>query len=351
MVWALAPAAIWIGQPIVVFYAGSTFVEPLLTLFATAAALAFARWREDRAPAWLMASGALAGWAAATKYLGLYLIAALALAVAWEARRGARRRALVSFAVPAAVTGAPWYALIWALSGNPVFPFFARLFGESEWSGAAAVARSGLSSSWAAGGLDLLRLGWDLVADRGRVGLQPPASPLVVAALRDLAQRALALRRSAAALASLAPVFLVVCGLATGPGYALWRIWKVGPPPVAPAAIDAFLCQRVPLYRALLFRRAMGLQGVPLYALHGERLHDFGGAALLGDWSGPYRYQLVLPLLDRPPELARELRRLGAAQLLLPRALVAPGLVAGIAASPRFRELYRDAEGVLFALD
>lgn len=106
----------------------------------------------------------------------------------------------------------------------------------------------------------------------------------------------------------------------------------------------------MPLYRALLFRRAEGMQNVALYALHGERLHDFGGALLLGDWTGPYRYQLVLPLLARPAELARELRRFGAAQLLLPRALVAPGLVAGIATAPQFRVLYRDDEAVLLAL-
>ncbi|MEO7794260.1 MAG: phospholipid carrier-dependent glycosyltransferase, partial [Thermoanaerobaculia bacterium] len=84
--WALAPAAIWIGQPIVVFYAGSSFIEPLLTLFATASILAFERWRDEskepgepsdrggRRWAWLLAAGAFAGWAAATKYLGLYLV-------------------------------------------------------------------------------------------------------------------------------------------------------------------------------------------------------------------------------------------------------------------------------------
>ena len=38
-------------------------------------------------------------------------------------------------------------------------------------------------------------------------------------------------------------------------------------------------------------------------------------------------------------------------QLLLPLALVAPEVVAGLVASPRFRELYRDGESVLFALD
>ena len=60
-------------------------------------------------------------------------------------------------------------------------------------------------------------------------------------------------------------------GLATGPAYALWRTSQIGFPPVAPAAIDAFLARRVPLYRALLFRRAQeGLQNVALYAWHGK---------------------------------------------------------------------------------
>lgn len=400
--WAMAPAAIWIGQPIVVFYSGSAYVEPLLTLFATAAVVACERWRGERAPGWLLAAGAFAGWAAATKYLGLYLLGALALVFAWEAGRGARLRALTLFAAAAALAGGPWYILVWALSGSPIFPFLPALFGAGEWGGATAVAGSGVSADWLRGALDLVRLGWDLVVDRARTNAQPPASPLVVAALPLLlyaggrrpstrpwivilagfAVAFLALPRDARYFLFFLPLLsvllvtalrdlidagtwrparsnrwqtsaagaLTVLGLATGPAYALWRTSQIGLPPVAPAAIDTFLAQRVPLYRALLFRRAEGMQTVPLYALHGERLHDFGGAPLLGDWTGPYRYQLVLPLLDRPPELARELRRLGAAQLLLPRALVAPGLVAGIAAAPQFCVLYRDDEAVLLAL-
>lgn len=401
-VWAMAPAAIWIGQPIVVFYAGSAYVEPLLALFATAAVVAIESWRRDRAPGWLLAAGAFAGWAAATKYLGLYLVAALTLAVFREAGRGDRMRATAFFAGAAALAGGPWYALVWALSGNPIFPFLSALFGANEWSGITAVSGSGVSANWWRGALDLVRLGWDLVVDRARTNAQPPASPLVIAALPLLlyaggrrrwtrpwivilagfALAFLALPRDARYLLFFAPLLtvllvtalrdlidaftpkparggrrqrnaaiaLVVLGLATGPAYALWRTSQIGLPPVAPAAIDAFLARRVPLYRALLFRRAEGMQNVALYALHGERLHDFGGTVLLGDWTGPYHYQLVLPLLARPEELARELRRLGAAQLLLPRALVAPGLVEGIAAAPQFHLLYRDDEAVLLAL-
>ena len=403
MVWALAPAAIWIGQPIVVFYAGSTFVEPLLTLFSTASIVAFERWRRDRRLAWLLAAGAFAGWAAATKYLALYLLAALALAAVCEAGRGFRFPALAGFASAAALAGTPWYLLIWGLTGNPLFPFLSNLFGAGAWSGAEAAVRNSVDSGWTQQAGAVVRLGWDLVVERSRVNAQPPASPLViaalplllylgwrrrwarvwvvilagfvlaflalprdarylmpyspllslliVAALRDLAESAAARLPRLRSVRGFAAGAIVGLGLATGAAYAVWRTWIYGPPPVAATAIDAFLAQRVPLYRVLLFRREQGLSGVPVYALHGERLHDFGGAALLGDWLGPYRFQLVLPLLDRPEALAGKLRELGARQLLLPLAQVAPGLVAGIAASPRFRELYRDAEGVLFALD
>ena len=401
-IWALAPAAIWIGQPIVVFYAGSTFIEPLLTLFATAAAVAFERWRRERSAVWLLAAGAFAGWAAATKYLGLYLAAALALAAGWEAGRGARLRAMAIFTGAAALAGGPWYALIWALSGNPLFPFLAPLFGASEWSGITDVVGSGVSFDWMRGGRDLVRLGWDMVVDRARTNQQPPASPLVlvalplllyvawrqrwtrlwvallagyavaflalprdaryfmsfsplltillVTALRDLVERAAARSPSGPRRVAAAAIVLLVAGVATGPAYALWRTRLLGPPPVAAAAIDAHLARRLPLYRAMLFRRAHGLERVPLYALHGERLHDFGGAALLGDWSGPQRYGLVLPLLERPEALAGKLRELGAGELLLPRALVPAAVVEAIAGSAEFRELYRDEEGVLLAL-
>ena len=258
-------------------------------------------------------------------------------------------------------------------------------------------------SGWVQQAADVVRLGWDLVVERSRVNLQPPASPLVivalplllylgwrrrwarvwvvilagfvlaflalprdarylmpyspllslllVAALDDLAAALAARRPRWRSVRTLAAGAVLGLGLATGPAYALWRTWVSGPPPVAATAIDAFLARRVPLYRALLFRRERGLEGVPVYALHGERLHDFAGAALLGDWIGPYRFQLVLPLLDRPEELASKLRELGARQLLLPLAQVAPEVVVGLVASPRYRELYRDAEGVLFALN
>ena len=115
-------------------------------------------------------------------------------------------------------------------------------------------------------------------------------------------------------------------------------------------AIDEQLARRVPLYRALLFRRAHGLDGVPVYALHGERLHDFAGPALLGEWSGPHRYALVLPLLDRPEELAARLRGLGAQQLLLPRRLISASGLEKVAASEAFRELYRDDESLLLEI-
>lgn len=401
-VWALMPAAIWIGQPIVVFYAGSSFVDPLLTLFVTAAAVAFERWRREPAPAWLLAAGAFAGWAAATKYLGLYAVAALALAVGGAARRGGRRRAMASFAMAALLAGGPWYLLIWLLSGNPVFPFFSSLFGRSEWSGLTAVALNGMETGWAQNAIGVVRLGWDLVADRARVGWQPPASPLVVlalplllylawrqrwariwvamiagfvlaffalprdarylmlfspalsvllvAALRDLAGSAVQRLPRLSRGGGPAAMALVGLSLMAGPAYAVWRTWLVGPPPVDSAAIDRSLARRVPLFRALLFRRDRGYDEVPLYALHGERLHDFAGRALLGEWNGPYRYDLVLPLLDRPEELAARLHELGAGQFLVPRASVAPRVVAALASSPRFRELYRDDEGVLFAL-
>lgn len=400
--WPLLPAALWIGQPIVVFYAGSAFIEPLLTLFATAAALSFERWRRDRRPAWLLAAGALAGWAAATKYLGLYLVAALVLAAGWEAGRGARLRAMTLLAGSAALTGGPWYALVWVLSGSPLFPFLAPVFGASEWSGISAVAGSGLSLDWRRGGRDLLLLGWDLVVDRARTNSQPPASPLVVAALpllllvawlrprtrlwlailagyavaflalprdaryvlmfspllmvllvealREVLERGAARSGPGPRPAAFAALALLLAGVASGPAYALWHTLRMGPLPVTAAAIDEHLGRRVPLYRALLFRRAHGLEQVPLYALHGERLHDFGGTALLGDWSGPHRFELVLPLLDRPEVLAVKLRELGAGELLLPRALVPAAIVEGVAMSPRFRELYRDEESVLLGL-
>src|SRR5579863_1757221 len=84
----VSPAAGWIaaaafaGSPLVVYLAGTAYVEPGLVLFATAACYAAARWRDGGGEGWLTLAALFAGAAADTKYLGLLVLASVALAAA-----------------------------------------------------------------------------------------------------------------------------------------------------------------------------------------------------------------------------------------------------------------------------
>jgi hypothetical protein len=192
-------AAAWLGNPMVLYLSGSGYVEPLLALFFTAASYCIWRWRRSafadagssaESPGWLLLSAAFAGGAAATKYLGLFPVAALGLTTLWISVRnqqpGTRQRwtAPLLFGATALATLAPWYLRLVAWTGNPVFPYFSGWFGANDWTPIRFFDLALPGGDWTAR-LDrlahaagqLATLGWDVVARRDRVGGLPPISP------------------------------------------------------------------------------------------------------------------------------------------------------------------------------
>ncbi len=137
------------------------------------------------AVAWVVLAGAFAGGAAAGKYLGLFFVVAIGAIVAWTDRR----RALWFAAVAAAVM-APWYGRIVYYTHNPVFPYFPQWFGHSPWD--PLLFRPVLSAgAWASALgphlLALVRLPWDLSFGWRSAGAVAPLSPAYLAALPLLA--------------------------------------------------------------------------------------------------------------------------------------------------------------------
>jgi len=198
-----SPAAAWIaaaayaGSPLVIYLAGTAYVEPGLALFSTAAFHATARWREDGGSGWL-ALVAIFGCAAAdTKYLGLYALGLVAMAAVAAAPPGppvSRWRRLGMVALVCMIVAVPWYGRIVAATGNPVFPYLPRLFGASPWT---PPSRPVVDPLAFAGGVAvrLLRLPWDAVFARSRLGGYPPYSPVFLLAMPALLAGALARRR------------------------------------------------------------------------------------------------------------------------------------------------------------
>jgi hypothetical protein len=132
-------AALWLGNPLAVWLGGAAYVDIGLTLFVTASLFAWHRWLRGAHNRWLVLSAALIGFACASKYLGLFFFAVLAIATLFvSVRRRDVRPALVVPSVVMAIAG-PWYARIVYYTGNPVFPFYPNLFGSCQLDNAGGV--------------------------------------------------------------------------------------------------------------------------------------------------------------------------------------------------------------------
>jgi 4-amino-4-deoxy-L-arabinose transferase-like glycosyltransferase len=231
LVWGrrASPAAGWIaaaayaGSPLVIYLAGTAYVEPSLVLFATAAFYAVSRWREGAGSGWLTLAAIFAGAAADTKYLGLFvvgLVAVAAVAAAPPGPRVSRWRRLGGVALAFGIVAAPWYGRIVAATGNPVFPYLPRLFGSSPW---APPIRHGFDLPALAAGVAvrLLRLPWDAVFARSRLGGYPPYSPVFLLTLPALLAGALARRRVRALLLAAAAYTVLILALLPDARYLL----------------------------------------------------------------------------------------------------------------------------------
>ena len=406
----VSPAAGWIaaaafaGSPLVVYLAGTAYVEPGLVLFATAACYAAARWRDGGGEGWLTLAALFAGAAADTKYLGLLVLASVALAAAVVTPAGPavpRWRRLARVAAAAGIAIAPWYGRIVAATGNPLFPFLPEVFGSSPWSPKGLGPPAGFQRHLGRLALDLVRLPWDVVFARRRLGGYPPYSPIFLLALPALLAAAWRRRRVrllllaaagyAAVVLALLPdaryllVALPLVCLAVGeslaapltarahrrrldgrpaaaagmvlalaiflPGwsYAGYCLYRQGPVPATPAEREAYLARWLPAYPSIRYLdRACG-GSYTLYAIHAENMAYFAAGRFLGDWTGPAAYGLILPADGDPLVLYRRLRAIGVDHLLT---------VAGDRDLPifsarfasLFQVIYRDGRVCLFAL-
>lgn len=380
-------AALFLGYPMVAYLAVTGYVDVGVALFATAGLYALQRWREEGRGGWLVLAGVFAGSAAGVKYLGLFFAAAIGLEVLLAAPRKEKVRALLLFSLVALAVLAPWYGRILFYTGNPLFPFFSHLLGDTPWE--MGMPGPGLSERL----MDLPALPWDVLANREKVGWQPPFSPafllgipfLVTGAIRDPRLRRLVVLAVVYVLAVLvlppdvryltpilpllslvlaveltvlgrrwsgAAVTAAFCVLCLLPawGWAGYRIAIHGAVPVTGEQRDRYLERQLPVLNALRFLNRTRGSSYTVYAFHAENMRHFAQGRFLGDWNGPARFDRLSPLVGEPAALWRELRKLGADHLL-----VVPGkgplLPVG---DPRFRRLFRkvyfDEEVEIFEL-
>lgn len=368
-------AALWLGTPCAIYLCASSYIDVTLTMFVTLAAAC-------TAPS---LAGAFAGMGAATKYHGLFFLFTLP----WRNVRGGSSqgrsfsfRAILLFLVMGASFAAPWYVRIVDATGNPLFPYMRGLFGDHEY-------RTRIDQTMLRATGDPLQAAAMLpreppfvtIIDRGFIGAirfgVPPHSPVIIFLLPlVLAAAVLAPRlRQPLILAVLyvvivspldwrfmvavVPLFaaaigwcgeriiprkgtlaaIVICIL---PGFAwgtLFLTVKFGPMPHTPAQREAFLAKRIRVYRAV-----HSLGRTTVYVLGAPNMAYYCPGRCLGDFTGPYGYGKVFPLLHEPQRLAERLRGFGATHLVLDRSKTqfAPG--------PPFRLVYRDAQAEAYAI-
>jgi hypothetical protein len=153
-------AAVFAATPSVVQTGALAAADLGVAAFATGSVIALLRMRSDpgRTVFWAAVTGGFAGLAAGTKYLALASVAVptaivvlfIALAKAPNGNDVLRQslRSLAVFVVAFVVVTAPWFARNALQTGNPVHPYFASIFGQTEGDPSAADDRvaSGIGS-------------------------------------------------------------------------------------------------------------------------------------------------------------------------------------------------------------
>ena len=379
----LLSAAFWLGNPIAISLGACAYVDAGLTLFVVAAALFWETWRETESMQWLILSAASAGFGAATKYHGLVAVAALAAATFIVAIRRKHVRAAAAFLLITALSGGAFYVRTWVWTGNPVFPFFTRIFGDNEWRGSLLETKLAESGGSTVQALLLSRIqewrssppnpvSWlrRLSYDAETLHQQVPYAiwfylllPLLVWAWFRIPRLRVIGAIAAGYLtvfASFDPRFFLPSaaifsliggiGLACFPRRFLDRFtlpialllllpalyWTArqlrahGLFPVTEESRSRYLSRRVPGYSQLeLLNRRHG-DRYTVYAIGMDQAHYFADGRMVGDRIGPYRYSRVTR--SGGHDAARRMQALGAQYLL-----VNAGLVPELMNDPEFR--------------
>lgn len=352
--------AMLFGSPCIVYVATCGYLEPVLALFILGAFYAAEKAVTDEGAGqagWPLLAGLFAGSAAASKYHGLFFVAAAGVCLLRRETWPANLRRLALYGAAVLVAAGPAYLRLYHLSGSPLFPFYPELFGSSPWTEESMLPRG--SERWQR----VATLLWDLSFRRQEVGWLPPYSPVFLLVLPmaiyalfrwpDLRRTALVALvfllispthghyfSMAAALwalvfaAGLARLFvttparrrwlLAAAALLAlgGPAYAVWRVHLLGPPPADAAGRDRLLAAQLPTYDAVLFlnREAGRRRGEASVFAAGPvvaRMTSYYDGILLGDVNGVDSVARVGRRAGELGSLAAALDEIGAAWLLL----------------------------------
>ena len=134
--WA---TCLFCSTPLVIWLASTAYVDLAATMFLLGSVLALLRAQDSKTVGWGWAGGFLLGAAVGTKLTAIVALPALAgliVTTPWRAPGAcarARLKASGACALGALVFASPWYAVIYALTGNPFFPMLNGIFKSPGW--------------------------------------------------------------------------------------------------------------------------------------------------------------------------------------------------------------------------
>jgi hypothetical protein len=204
-------AAFFYSTPIVGWLSGTTYIDNIAAMFLAAAALATLKWCQNRSQyGWLWIIAPLAGMMIATKMNVGFGLPVLVGIVCWDVRRLSIRRVAI-FLMLIGVVAAPWYAMSYHWTGNPVFPMWNGVFKSPLWNLDNRIPNAtdlGIGTSFGA----LARLPFRLVFNTDLFGEASPrgAAGLALLLAFPFAILLFQIRRAAAVLLSMAAIYFVL---------------------------------------------------------------------------------------------------------------------------------------------
>ncbi len=111
-----------------------------LTFYTFLAVFAFMNWFSQKQTRWIILCGLFSGLAMSTKYAALLLpfLGCLGILCAFHHHRETDYHKILHslgiYVLCALVFGSPFYIKNWVLTGNPLYPFFYKIFGGRGWS-------------------------------------------------------------------------------------------------------------------------------------------------------------------------------------------------------------------------
>jgi 4-amino-4-deoxy-L-arabinose transferase-like glycosyltransferase len=165
----ILPLLVFLSIPSVWLTSTLAYTDLFLAAYTFLALTAFITWCLQKQTAWLILCAVMTGLAVGSKYVGVFLpfLGCLAVLAADYRNRTPTSGTLAHLGIFLLVTvsvGTPFYIKNWALTGNPLYPFFYGVFGGKGWSADQArlydlfLQHLGMGRRW----IDYLLLPWNI---------------------------------------------------------------------------------------------------------------------------------------------------------------------------------------------